>query len=150
MTGRQEDEIFLLLGVALKHQKRYSWPSQRKILELLDKYNNYKISRRTLNRDFRLLEDSQWFYRTKRRPRNRCGKRVFSSTLFRFSPKLFKWLEKLELRVRRVFTLFRVPKMSHYQAKQKHASCGLHAASVDNGCSAMKVGPLIGQFSDTG
>jgi hypothetical protein len=150
MTGRCEAELFCLLGIGLKHGKRYCWPGQEKLLDLLKRYNGVDICRRTLNRDFRLLEDDGWFKRQRRTRRDGCGKRVYTSTLFRFGPKLFKWLEKMRKRVVRVFSLFRVPNMSHYQATQKPGISLPGPFSVEIGSLSKKVGPIIGQIPETG
>jgi hypothetical protein len=122
MSGRQEGILYALFGVCCKHKKYYCWPSQKKILELMARYQDLGFSVRTLNRDLRWLEDNGYISRL-RRIRVGCGgKLVFCSTLYKFKGKAFNFLNSLGNRVKRLFSFFRLPKLAHYQLQQEQAS----------------------------
>lgn len=131
MTARQEAVVISLLSVAKKHQKFYCFVSQKRILELLEKYHALGISRRTLNRDLRWLEDNHFISRLRRIRVDKQGKLVFWSTLYRFKGKLFNWLNSIGNRVKRLFTWFRVPSLAHHQLTQKPAFTLASASSED-------------------
>jgi hypothetical protein len=141
MSSRCESILVSLLSVAKKHQKYYCYVSQRRILELLVKYHRMGISRRTLNRDLRWLEDNGYISRLRRIRVDRNGGLVFTSTLYRFKGKLFNWLNSLGSRVRRLFSWFRVPNLAHHQLTQKQASSLCVASSVENPVEMLQLIP---------
>lgn len=122
MTSRCEAEVMCLLGVAKKYKKFYCWVSQKRIEELLEKYQSMGMSNRTLNRDLRWLEDNGYISRLRRIRVNKEGKLVFCSTLYKFTGKLFNWLYSMGNRVKRLFSHFRLPALADYQLHQKQAS----------------------------
>jgi hypothetical protein len=117
--------------VAKKHQKKYCFVSQKRIQELLEKYHALGISNRTLNRDLRWLEDNGYISRLRRIRVGAGGKLVFTSTLYKFTGKLFNWLYSVGNRVKRFFLFFHLPKMADHQLTQKQASSLQPAASVE-------------------
>ena len=121
MTSRCESEVMCLLGIARKYKKFYCWVSQKKIEELLEKYHQFGISNRTLNRDLRWLEDNGYISRLRRIRVNKEGKLVFCSTLYKFTGKLFNWLNSMGNRVKRLFSHFHLPALADYQLRQKQA-----------------------------
>lgn len=131
MTSRCEAEVMSLLGVAKKYQKFYCWVSQKRILELIEKYHSMGISNRTLNRDLRWLEDNGYISRLRRIRINKEGKLVFCSTLYKFTGKLFNWLNSMGNRVKRLFSHFRLPRLADYQLLQKQASSLAAGSSVE-------------------
>jgi len=150
MTGRNAAELHVLLGVSRTHKNFYCFPCQLKIMDLLDRYHGYKISRRTLNRDLGWLEKNGFIKRIRRIRKGECGNPVFTSTLYKFTAKVFKWLDSLGRLVGRCFSWFRVPKMAHYQATQKQASSPVASASEALASLVKKVGSKKGQNSVTG
>jgi DNA-binding transcriptional ArsR family regulator len=120
-----------LLGVAKKYKKFYCWVSQKRIEELLMKYHSFGISNRTLNRDLRWLEDEGYITRLRRIRVNKEGKLVFCSTLYKFTGKLFNWVNSVGNRVKRLFSHFHLPKLADYQLRQKQASSYGVASSVE-------------------
>jgi len=131
MTSRCESEVMCLLGVAKKYKKFYCWVSQKRIEELLMKYHSFGISNRTLNRDLRWLEDEGYITRLRRIRVNKEGKLVFCSTLYKFTGKLFNWVNSVGNRVKRLFSHFHLPKLADYQLRQKQASSYGVASSVE-------------------
>jgi hypothetical protein len=121
MTSRCEAVVMSLLGIAKKYHKFYCWVSQKRIEELLEKYHQFGISNRTLNRDLRWLEDNGYISRLRRIRVNKEGKLVFCSTLYKFTGKLFNWLHSMGNRVKRLFSHFRLPALADYQLQQKQA-----------------------------
>jgi hypothetical protein len=131
MTSRCEAEVMSLLGIAKKYHKFYCWVSQKRIGELLEKYHQFGISNRTLNRDLRWLEDNGYISRLRRIRVNKEGKLVFCSTLYKFTGKLFNWLNSMGNRVKRLFSHFRLPRLADYQLQQKQAFPFGVASSVE-------------------
>ena len=131
MTSRCEAEVMSLLGIAKKYHKFYCWVSQKRIEELLEKYHQFGISNRTLNRDLRWLEDNGYISRLRRIRVNKEGKLVFCSTLYKFTGKLFNWLNSMGNRVKRLFSHFRLPRLADYQLQQKQAFPFGVASSVE-------------------
>ena len=83
-----------LFGVSRKYKKYYSFPSQKKICQLLSSHQGVDRSRRTLNRWLRCLEDEGII---RRRRRIRLDKKlgmVFQSTLYMITKKGYKLLYK--------------------------------------------------------
>jgi DNA-binding transcriptional ArsR family regulator len=131
MTARCEATVMSLLGVAKKYQKFYCWVSQKRLEELIEKYHEIGLSNRTLNRDLRWLEDNGYISRLRRLRVDKEGKLVFCSTLYKFTGKLFNWLNSMGNRVKRLFSHFRLPKLADYQLLQKQASSIGASASVE-------------------
>lgn len=131
MTSRCEAVVMSLLGVAKKYHKFYCWVSQKRIEELIEKYHSIDLSNRTLNRDLRWLEDNGYISRLRRIRVNKEGKLVFCSTLYKFTGKLFNWLNSMGNRVKRLFSHFRLPRLADYQLLQKQAFSPVASSSVE-------------------
>ena len=131
MTARCESLIISLLSVAKKHGRYYCFVSQKRLEELLGMYHGFGISNRTLNRDLRWLEDNGYISRLRRIRVNKEGKLVFCSTLYKFTGKLFNWLNSMGNRVKRLFSHFRLPRLADYQLQQKQAFPFGVASSVE-------------------
>ena len=86
-------EIFLYL--CSQSGKDYCWPSQEKIIEILDQVHQISISRRTLNYHLRALEDHGFIRRIRRIKRGKNGQIEFHSTLYCLLDKARKLLKKL-------------------------------------------------------
>lgn len=106
--------LMTLIGVAKTHNKAYCWISQNRQLELLSKYHSWNISRRTLNRRLRELEDGGYIVRIRRHIRDAQGGLRFNSTLYKFTAKLFIWLKRLGQFVRKALSFGRVPHMAQH------------------------------------
>ena len=130
MTSRCEAIVISLLSVAQKHQKFYCWVSQRRIEELVENYHKIGLSNRTLNRDLRWLEGNGYISRLRRIRVGKGGKLVYCSTLYKFTGKLFNWLNSIGNRVKKFFSFFRLPKLADHSLRQKQSSPSL-ATSVD-------------------
>ena len=120
-----------LLGISKKHGKTYCWVSQERLVELAGEFGGVWMSRRTLNRDLRFLEDGGWIERIRRFRVGSDGKKVFTSTLYKFKAKVFNCLFSLGDSVKRLFLHYRVPKWVQYQLLQKQAFLDKSAASVE-------------------
>jgi len=151
MTARHEALLISLLSVAKKHKKFYCFVSQKRLEELLRDFHKMVISNRTLNRDLRWLVDNGFISRLRRIRKGPDGKPLFTSTLYKFTGKLFNWLNSIGNRVKRLFSWFRLPKMADYQLTQKQASCvgGLLSADwtsfIDKDGSAMAYNRVTGE-----
>jgi len=79
--------LVTLVKIQNKFRKDYSFPSQEKILELMDLRQGLKISRATLNRWLRVIVDSKYLIRRRRIKRDPVYGMVFKSTLYKVTIK---------------------------------------------------------------
>lgn len=116
MESRGEAILSTLFGVSLKYGKKYCYPSQSKIEQLLFDYHDFDISNRTLNRDLLVLVNEGYLKRLRRTKRVGRGKKEFTSTLYKFKAKTYIWLNSLAKWGKKVFSSFRLPKMADYKS----------------------------------
>lgn len=90
--------VAILDGLAKHYGKRYCYPSQNKILELLEKRLQIKISIATLNRWLRVIEDDGFITRLRRIRRDKVLGMVFQSTLYTLKKKSYALLARMSLR----------------------------------------------------
>lgn len=93
--------VTTLHGLNQKTGRNYCFPSQNKLLELLNRFTGQQMSRRTLNRHLRKLEDSGWLKR-KRRIRQNRGVLEFNSTLYTLTRRAYRWLGSFSAGISRV------------------------------------------------
>jgi len=74
--------------------KKYCYPSQDTLLNLLNTHYGVKICRRTLNYHLRQLENRHFIKRVRRISRGPEGRPLFKSTLYFVKRKVFTWLKK--------------------------------------------------------
>jgi len=74
--------VALLFGLSSHHGKRYCFPAQRKILDLLWNRSALKMSIATLNRWLRVVEDEGYLRRIRRTRRDKKLGMVFQSTVY--------------------------------------------------------------------
>ena len=79
--------LITLIKIQRKYNKDYSFPSQLRILELMDLRQGIKKSRATLNRWLRVVEDSKYLVRRRRIKRHRLYGMCFKSTLYKVTIK---------------------------------------------------------------
>lgn len=82
----------ILWGLSQKYRKGYSYPSQRKIIELLKKRYGIKISIATINRWLLKTEQAGYIKRTRRIRRDKHLGMVFKSTLYEITWVGYKFL----------------------------------------------------------
>lgn len=82
--------VALLVNMAKHFKKGYAFPSQKRILELLQTRYSITMSRATLNRHLKALEKLGWFERIRRHTRARDGSLEMHSTLYRLSREAFR------------------------------------------------------------
>jgi hypothetical protein len=102
----------------MKYGKKYCYPSQAKIEQLLGKFHDFEISNRTLNRDLFVLESEGYINRLRRTKPIRGRGKQFTSTLYKFKAKAYIWLNSLAKWGAKVFSLFRLPKMADYKSTE--------------------------------
>lgn len=95
MNERQKAHPLLvtLIKVQRKYRKDYSWPSQEKIIELMDIRQGIRKSRATLNRWLRIVEDGKYLIRRRRIKRDRIHGMMFKSTLYKITIKGYRLLQ---------------------------------------------------------
>lgn len=74
--------LLLLHGLSNFHGKKYCYPSQKKIVDLLISRQDIKISIATLNRRLRSAEDAGYLRRIRRLRRDPRKGMVFQSTVY--------------------------------------------------------------------
>jgi hypothetical protein len=116
MESRGEAILSCLFGVSLKYGKKYCYPSQGKLQQLLLVYHDTDISNRTLNRDLLELVNERYIERVRRTKRVEGRKKQFTSTLYKFKVKAYIWLNSLAKWAKKVFSSFRLPKMADYKS----------------------------------
>lgn len=72
--------------------KKYSIPSQLKILELLRCHYRIVICLRTLNYHLAKLEKLKYIYRKRRNPLTVLGKRIYQSTMYSLAASAYRYL----------------------------------------------------------
>jgi hypothetical protein len=151
MESRGEAILSTLFGVSLKYGKKYCYPSQGKIEQLLFDYHDFDISNRTLNRDLLLLVNEGYLKRLRRTKKVGRGKKEFTSTLYKFKGKTYIWLNSLAKWGKRVFSSFRLPKMADYKSISGNeislsasALCGNPVENVIEGGPTEQRSPLPG------
>lgn len=109
-----------LIGVAKCHNKPYCFVSQNRQLQLLSKYHSWNISRSTLNRRLKELEDEGYFIRIRRHKEGQDGKILFASTLYKFKAKIFMWLHRIGRAIAKIFSFYRVPRVTQYISSEQN------------------------------
>jgi DNA-binding Lrp family transcriptional regulator len=117
MTRDMEKVARGLLGIAKCHNKIYCYVGQENFQVLLGKYEDWNRSERTLRRRIKDLVDQGYIRVVHRNWSEENGSKKFKCNLYFFTKKLFKWFEKVERVVRKVFSFFRRPKMANYSSK---------------------------------
>jgi len=126
MESQHDAILSTLVGIGKCHNKGYCFVSQNRLLELLVKYHSWNISRRTLNRRLRELEDGGYFVRVRRHIKNSEGQLVLRSTLYKFCGKLFAWIGKVGRWAVRLARSFAVPGLTqHYSLRESKVINGV-------------------------
>ena len=148
--GVLEATLETVSSVASRFGKAYCYPSQPLILKRLEEYHGIKISRRTLNRVLRWLEDHHYFKRIRRHRADSDGRILFSSTLFKLKKKLFMRLNLLRKWLDRVSPRLRVPVRAQYKFTQKNEISSKGPSSADFLLIKGKDGRAMKYFKATG
>lgn len=95
MNERQKAHPVLLTLVKIqrKYNKEYSFPSQEKIIELMDLRQGIRKSRATINRWLRVVQDSKYLIRRRRIKRHPLHGMIFKSTLYKITIKGYRLLQ---------------------------------------------------------
>lgn len=81
-SQKSDPILTVLFKVMSKYSKDYCFPSQRKLIELMDIRRGVKKSRATLNRWLRIIEDEGYIHRKRRIKRDAVQGMIFKSTLY--------------------------------------------------------------------
>ena len=127
----QTDQCILLTLNALqgKYNKKYSFPSQKTILNKLEEFYGIYICKRTLNYHLAKLEMEYFIYRRRRITTNSSGCYVFNSTLYSLSKKAYLFITKLfntlkngYYSIRKFLHKKRISSMKEFYEDQKYLS----------------------------
>jgi len=86
----------ILMALMKQFGKNYCFPSQAKILELLEKIHGIKIQRRALNYALRDLVDEGLIKRTRRIAKGSGGLLIFKSTIYAFAQLGYRMLNQIK------------------------------------------------------
>lgn len=86
--------LVTLLKVQRKYGKDYCWPSQKKIIELMDIRQGIKKSRATLNRWLARAQEEKYLLRRRRIKRHPLHGMVFKSSLYKITIKGYRLLQR--------------------------------------------------------
>lgn len=87
--------LSIIQGLSKFHGKKYCFPSQKKILELLKNRVGIKISIATLNRYLRVIEDEGLIRRIRRLKRDSVKGMIFQSTIYIITYKGYTLLHQI-------------------------------------------------------
>ena len=93
-----------LIALSSKKSLRYCYPSQETLLLLLRKYHQVEISRRTLNRHLKIMEDLGLIERRRRITKGPHGRPLFNSTLYILRKRIFKIAAGFMKAIKKAFT----------------------------------------------
>lgn len=113
---RQLAILAVLRYLARVNGKRYSFPSQEKLCDLLWTVHRVSMSRRTLNRDLRELEDAGAIERIKRHQRDRRNPSAglqFRSTAYYILQAVRRWSSAIRKRLE-ILGFGRVPNLAQH------------------------------------
>jgi len=91
--------LLIIQGLSKYHGKKYCYPSQIKVMELLKNRVGIKISIATLNRYLRVIEDQGWIRRIRRIKRDPVKGMIFQSTIYIISKTGYRLLAKAGVKV---------------------------------------------------
>ena len=86
--------LITLVKIQRKYNKDYSWPSQLKLLELMDLRQGIRKSRATLNRWLRVVQDDKYLVRRRRVKKHPRYGLMFKSTLYKITIKGYRLLSR--------------------------------------------------------
>lgn len=93
-TQKAHPLLITLLKIQRKYDKDYSWPSQLKLLELMDLRQGIRKSRATLNRWLRVVQDDKYLIRRRRVKKHPRYGLMFKSTLYKITIKGYRLLSR--------------------------------------------------------
>lgn len=128
MLGKHDALVLTIAGYSQYFEKAYIFPSQDQIRRQADSRWGEPMSKRTINRHLRVLEDEGYFERV-----NRChfineNNKKFKTTLYKLSGKLFSQVKSLEKRISNLGKFMRCPEW----LRRKRQSEKDKAAKSDN------------------
>lgn len=148
IEGPLQAVVETISSVCCKHGKAYCYPSQLTILRLVKEYHGIEISRRTLNRVLRWLEDHHYFKRVRRHRAGRDGRILFATTMFVLKKKIFIRLNSIRKWAERVSSPLRVPLRSQYKSLKKNEIFKVVAADVEKMCNFPSEGGPSGDLDN--
>jgi len=117
--------LYTLLWTTVKYKRKYCWISQKKILDLMLKYDGVSIWRSTLNVWLNYLEGGSFIKRYGGTPVNIGGKLVNRATRYYLLPRGLNYLKKLKYCVQGVMRLLGVRFFGQDKATPKRNVVGL-------------------------
>lgn len=141
MTMKGQAVLECVMGCCKAHKKGYSFPSQKKMVELIKTYQGIILGERTVRRWVKWFKDHKFWDVSRRTRRLKDGGRVWTSNLYKLRHKSYMWARRMEVFSVGVFSVFQRPKVAAYQAMQKQASSLATASSVENVLNEVRLVP---------
>ena len=105
-TQKAHPLLLTFVKIQRKYKKDYSWPSQLKILELLELRQGIRKSRATLNRWLRVSQDEKYLVRRRRVKKHPVYGLMFKSTLYKITIKGLRLLSRFGIDVSKEIARF--------------------------------------------
>lgn len=103
-----------LAALINKYGKKCCYPSQDKLRELLATYHGLVISKSTLNRYLKRLQENGLIHRIKRHREGEDGKILFCTTAYYLCRKVVNIVKSVVKRVKIIARAFRVSNLTEY------------------------------------
>ena len=116
MTEGMDQVGEALFAIAKCHNKGYCYVSQRSLQVLLEKYQDWNRSERTVRRRLKDLGDQGYLKIVHRNWSEVNGVKKFRTNLYIFTKKWFECVAKAARFARKVFSFFRRPKLANYSS----------------------------------
>lgn len=114
VTLRPDFRIIAVLSFLCdKYQRRWCYPSQDTLLELLRRFHGLHIERRTLNRHLAGFESLGYIQRTRRHTKNKDGSLHLKSTVYTLTATALTFIQSIARAAKDLSTKI-VDKFHHY------------------------------------
>ena len=107
--GKRDALVLTLAGYSQYFEKAYIFPSQDQIRRQCESRWGEPMSKRTINRQLRVLDDQEYFKRVNRCHFINANDKKFKTTLYKLSGKLFSHVKSLEKRISNLGKFMRCP-----------------------------------------
>lgn len=115
-----ESILKIMADLSAFYRKHYIYPGQMKLLELIERREGRRISRRTLNYELKKLEQTGYFARIRRHRNDGEGNILLRTTLYILKGRFFAWMHRLVGKARKWLRFFRVQKIAQYNLQTNY------------------------------
>jgi len=94
VTQKAHPVLLTLVKIQRKYNKDYSFPTQKKLLELIEKYQGITKSKATINRWLLVVQGGKYLVRRRRIKKHPVYGLMFKSTLYKITIKGYRLLSR--------------------------------------------------------